>query len=518
MLGFCSFGRIGALGAVPPVVGAGAAISHTYGALSRNSEGAGIATTATGISSGDPNGHWTISNGRLYPSAAGDAADLDAGPYTLTLDGGGVIYSIFIESNAWDVATQAEWDVIANQSEAILKAKNIGLRNDTVISPGVTGAFGTPFRRMDFRAGGSGLTIKGRFGARGVWDDYCQIDKMERAECAGLTIDQLDTTPVAERKFHFVSRSAYPVDDIVFRNCRIRGKIADPNGDYSNSNDYPNKGIDLISGNAVDAGSFGSVSLIDCKIEWSANAVVLPISMPGAEFLCDGTEIAYFYDDAIKIGQAVGGVGVPVTLRNFFIHDPVGLATDSDNPHSDGIQLLGLTSAIGNWANILIENGMFLDGFSRGSMQAVFFNGLTSGSADSGYFFIAVVQNVLCLISGSGHAITISQAKDCLVERCTGVSFGASSTTKTPAITVGGDGSGGSTDDKTDGGGNVVRLSIADKISAPFATVTDCIEAGQNGTIIPYADLFDGPDFDPANDNEAQSAFNPLVNAGAYSN
>lgn len=54
--------------------------SLSYGALSRNQYGAGIPIIASSILSGDAGGHWEIEAGRLYPSPAGDAADLNAGP------------------------------------------------------------------------------------------------------------------------------------------------------------------------------------------------------------------------------------------------------------------------------------------------------------------------------------------------------------------------------------------------------------------------------------------------------
>lgn len=51
----------------------------------------GVPVTGSAVSSGDPQGHWAVSDGLLVPSTAGDAADLDAGPYSLTLDDGQVV-------------------------------------------------------------------------------------------------------------------------------------------------------------------------------------------------------------------------------------------------------------------------------------------------------------------------------------------------------------------------------------------------------------------------------------------
>jgi hypothetical protein len=46
----------------------------------------GVAVTGTSITSGDASGHWTITGGYLVPSATGDTADLNLGPYNLVFD------------------------------------------------------------------------------------------------------------------------------------------------------------------------------------------------------------------------------------------------------------------------------------------------------------------------------------------------------------------------------------------------------------------------------------------------
>ncbi len=48
----------------------------------------GVPVTGSSITSGDALGHWQVSGGMLSPTPAGDAADLNAGPYALTLDDG----------------------------------------------------------------------------------------------------------------------------------------------------------------------------------------------------------------------------------------------------------------------------------------------------------------------------------------------------------------------------------------------------------------------------------------------
>lgn len=65
------------------------ALSYVVGALI--TEGVEvIPTSATAITAGNGDGHWQILGGYITPTEAGDTADLDAGPYRLTLDDGSV--------------------------------------------------------------------------------------------------------------------------------------------------------------------------------------------------------------------------------------------------------------------------------------------------------------------------------------------------------------------------------------------------------------------------------------------
>jgi len=87
----------------------------TFGALT--AAGAGRIPLNGTIKSGDPLGHWQVKDGYLTPSPAGDAADLGAGPYRLSLSSGET-RTITIIADAYTVASDAEadalpWDAIA---------------------------------------------------------------------------------------------------------------------------------------------------------------------------------------------------------------------------------------------------------------------------------------------------------------------------------------------------------------------------------------------------------------------
>jgi len=480
----------------------------TIGALTRSQFGAGVAVSGSAIISGDAGDHWTIENGRLYPSAAGDAADLNAGPYNLELDDG-LTVRIAIEPDAWDITDQNEWNAIANQSEAALKGKTIALRNSATINLGITAAFGTPLRRVDLRnAENRPLTIKGRHGAPGEWANYCEIDKVQALRgTSGVTFSHLRTTPVAESKFAMIGESARPVEDIIIEDCWITGEPDDPNGDFSTSGNYANFNVDLVKTQGSAVGSIGNITIRDCLIEWGDSLINITCDRTGQESSIIGNECRFFYGDAIAVSIATSAP-VPTTITDNFVHSSVGLSSDSANPHVDAIRLLGNANAAVDWGNILIERNICLQGTSRGEMQCIFIDDMRTQAADSGHFFVATVRNNIVSVSTAPHGIWIVQAKDCLIEDNTVVSFGRASA-NAPSILIGPTSITG-----TSGGGNVVRRCIADSIGGDVMQSGN-FAAGLNGSQIDYAALFDGPTFAPANTDEAKAMLNPKVAAGA---
>lgn len=497
---------------VAPVVPAEVPVTpeHIYGALSRSQEGAGIATSATAIVSGDPSGHWQISNGRLYPSATGVSAGLNAGPYSLALNDSTQV-NITIEPDCWDVATQAEWDVIALQSAATLAGKTIALRNDSTLNLGITGASGTPFRRADFRNGATPLTIKGRFGDVGDWASYCEIDKVQSCRGArGLTFKHLKTTAAAESKFLFVGESANHCEDITIDDCWVSGQTADPNGDFSTSTNYPMFNIDLIATTGSIAGTVGNFTVKNCHLLWGDSIVNIGQFKAGASATITDNHVQYFYGDAL----AVAGVGTApptTTISRNFILDTVGLATDSANPHVDAIRLIANNGFTVDWTNITIEDNVIIQGTARGDMQAIFLDDMKTGAGDSGHFFTATIRNNLVAINFSVWGIGVLQAKNCVIDNNTVASWNQTSS-NAPGIIIG-----GTTGTLTNGGNNTVTDNIADGFGTAGGsdTYTNNFNAGLNGGTIAYSTLYDGPTYAPTTRAEAIALFNPKVAAGA---
>lgn len=486
-------------------------LSQTYGALSRAQEGAGINVgSATSITSGDPSGHWQISNGRLYPSSTGDTADMNAGPYELVFDNGEQL-TVTIEANTWDVATQAEWDVIAMQSAATLAGKKIALRNDSTLTLGITGATSTPFRRADFRDGSTPCTVKGRFGAAGAFADYCEVDKIQQLRGArGVKFTHLKFSAVAEDKIQLTGEAANLLEDITIDDCWISGVTADPNGDYSTSTNYPNLNDDMILSSSSAANSVGNLTITNNLIEWCHTAIAASANRDGATTTITGNEIRYFYEDAIKVPVATTGNNASAVVSDNFIHDPIGLPTDSAAQHPDALQLTGLPTVTNDWTGITIERNIILEGTSRGVMQGIFLDDMKTGAGDSGYFFSPTIRNNIVCTTGAAQGIWVGQAKNAVVDNNTVVSYGASNTL-TMSLLVG-----TGFVNATTGGGNATTDNIADDIlTVGGETATNNFDAGRAGADIAYSTLFDGPTFAPNTIAEAKALLNPKVAAGA---
>ena len=482
----------------------------SYGALSRAQEGAGIAVTGTSIDGGDESGHWQISNGRLYPTTAGDTADMSAGPYTLSLNNGELL-NITIEADTWDVATQAEWDVIANQASGTLAGKKIALRNDSALTLGITGAFSTPFRRVDLRDGSTPLTVKGRFGDVGSWDDYCEIDKVQQLRgTQGLRFQHRKTTAVAEGKITPTGESANLLEDITFDDMWVRGVAGDPNGDYSTSSNYPNLNDDMFTSSSSAANSVGNITISNCLIEWCHTAIAVNANRDGATTTITGNEVRYFYEDGIKVPVARSGNNSPATVSDNFIHDPVGLPTDSASQHPDALQFLSVNSVTVDWTNITVERNIILQGTSRGVMQGIFFDDMKTGAGDSGHFFTPTVRNNIVCTSGAAQGIWVGQAKNAVVDNNTVISYGEANTLDVSVLV--GDGFANA----TTGGGNSTTDNIADGLNVVVGeTSTGNQVAGRAGVTIAYDTLMDGPTFAPTTIAEVKALLNPTGTAGA---
>lgn len=472
--------------------GAPSAVVTTFGALTLAGAG-GIAVTGTAIASGDPSGHWAISGGFIAPSAAGDAANLSGGPYSLVLDNGQEV-SIFVESNCWDVRTSAEWTAVITQSAATLSGKKIAIRPGQMIMTGVDGS-AARLRRNDY----GGLEICCR--PVGVLAD---VDGFTLRGTRNVTFRRLRTDAAPATKFLMIGETANHLENIVIDDCHVRGAPGDPNGDYSISTNFPMNGIDLITTQGSAMLSVGNITVTNNLVEWCGTGIGLRVDKAGAQYVVGGNIVRYFYDDAIGLSMATGGaVPRPAAVTDNLLYANIGRSTDSANPHTDAIRFIGQIDATGDWPVVIDRNIIFV-GNSRGDghLQGVLASDFKTVSGDSGMFFTGqAIGNVI--ISDTTQALSIENAKDFFAANNTVVGSKTSGGLYTARISIGA----GSTYSTTSGT-HVLERNIAEAYDVGGApTLTDNLTVGKGGATIPFASLFDGPSWYPNSRAEALSWF-----------
>lgn len=465
----------------------------TFGALTFAAAG-GVPVTGTSISSGDPNGHFTVSGGLLTVSAAGDAANLSGGPYSLVFNDGSM-RTVNIAPNEWDVRTTAEWDTVIAQSAATLSGKKIAIRPGQTITTGVNGT-AARLRRNDY----GGLEI------------YCR-DTASMADFAGefylrgcrnVTFRRLRSQAVAGRKFYLLGEAANHLENITIDQCHIRGATADPNGDYSTSTNYPNFGIDLITTQGSANGSVGNVTITNNTVEWGATLVGIVVSKAGASVVVSGNLLRFFYDDAVGFGRfSAQSVNCPAVCNDNVIYGAVGKSTDSANPHTDGIRFIASSNQLSDWTISVNRNIVFVgDARGDGHLQGMLASDFKQSGVDSGYFFTGEAIGNL-IVTDMSNAFSVENAKNFVMVNNTVVGNKTSGGAFTAGLRVGS----GSTDSTTSGIHRIQRNLAETYTIGGTPTLTDNLTLGKGGATIPFADVFVGPSWYPTTRAEALAWF-----------
>jgi hypothetical protein len=462
-----------------------ATVETTFGNLTIAGHG-GVAVTGTTISSGDASGHWTITGGYIVPSAAGDTANLNLGPYALVLDNGQQV-NITIAANEWDVRQTSEWGTVIAQATATLSAKKIAIRPGATITTGVDGA-AARLRRADF----GGLEIYCR-----DTTTYADVDKFLLRGTRNVTFRRLRTTAVAEIKFNLTGEAANNLAGITIDQCHIRGATGDPNGNYAISTNYPNNGINLIRSSASNDNAVGNVTITNNLIEWSNSAIVLKVSNSAAAVgTITGNRIQYYYSDAITLsppGNATEtGYVVTYDVNDNVISNCVGLSTDSAAPHPDAIRFVATNAAKAD-CNINVYRNILFPGTARGGLgQGIFASDYKASGVDSGFFYVPKVIGNVVVTSGSTWPIQVENCKNGVALNNTVIQSDANVTGLIAQISLG-TGSNGTTS-----GTHRLERNIADTYNIGGSpTLTDNITSGNKGASLAYSGTFDGPTFEP---------------------
>ena len=460
-------------------------VTATFGNLTIAGHG-GVAVTGTTISSGDASGHWTITGGYVVPSAAGDTANLNLGPYALVLDNGQLV-NITIATNEWDVRQTSEWDTVITQSTATLSAKKIAIRPGATITTGVDGT-AARLRRADY----GGLEIYCR-----DTTTYADVTRFSLRGTRNVTFRRLRTDETVNSKFNIIGETANNAAGITIDQCHVRGAPGDPNGDYTTSTNYPMNGQNLIRTGSSNDNAVGNLTITNNLIEWSNTAIQFKVSQSAAATsTITGNRIRYYYSDAIT-GSPSGtatevGYDCVCTIADNVISDSVGKFTDSANPHPDAIRGVATNVATSDWTVNIYRNILF-PGTARGGLgQGIFLSDYKSGGIDSGFFYKATLIGNVVVTSSSTWPIQVENAKSSVAVNNTVLQSDANATGLTAQISLG-TGSNGTTS-----GTHRAERNIADSFNIGGSpTLTDNITSGIKGATLAYSGTFDGPTFEP---------------------
>lgn len=499
-------------------IGAGypTALFAPYGPATAAGTG-GIPVVATSIVSGNGAGHFALASGVITITSAGQTAGLSGSPYVLVFDNGNTLTITASAAGTYDVRTQAEWDTFKVQLTAASAAtwanKKVFFRPDSYRGNTsiVTGINGTAdiLKAGDF----GGFTIEGRTAAIDATvfpprraDDPCTIDKFYFRNTKNVTVRKLATTRVPETKVQLRGTTGDYVTNIWVDALHIGGIVADPQGDYSLSSNYPNIGNGtyyFIDTTGSNNNCVGGCKVTNNVLEWGNFGVNLCADRPGDGHMeVTGNFAHYMYADCFHISCGAGNQPHDIDFHDNIGMNPMGLGTDDagSGPHKDFCQYQGSSTQTVDFVIRAYRNRMIAGTARGGSMQGFFFAGLTSGSA----FVQADIVDFL-YVGGNQNAVAIYSAKNCNLENIQCVSK-ATAPTVVDNITI-------ELGTSFSSGTHTVSRCVADYFSFGSASVTQTnnVTLGHQGATIPYTTAFVGPDFTntPATVAAAMAMFAP---------
>lgn len=432
----------------------------------------GTITSAT-IQSGNESGHWQIAaDGTLTPTAAGDTANLNEGPYTLNVRlNGGEDYA------ALTITTENNTYSVSNMTEALAAASAINTASDGARTIKLrTGSYGQNANFMKDRAYENRVTITPHSGATATFSNI-DITNTDNVTLDGLTFYRASSSMLSVR-----GGSA----EIIIENNTFSGPDIDPTGDYSAQQPTLTIGITKDGTTPPHNLTIRNNTLHDIvyPIGWS------PMGATG--FLTiTGNYIYDFYEDGIKINYPAGNA--TTTIADNVLIGAIGNSADVDSPHIDYIQAVGVGDR--DWTGLEILRNIIVNTYSRATAQGIFIDDMTGGYHFNG---IKVNGNLVINTGGATTGIRVRQAEDAEIYGNTIVSqllFAAAG----PGIVIG--------DDIT-AGTHLVRNNVADVISIAGTTISENNQvAGIGGATIAYSTLFAGSTFSPTTRAAALSEF-----------
>lgn len=453
-------------------------VAVSFGALTREDAGA-VPVSGSSIVGGDPSGHFKIVNGSLVPTAIGDAADLNQGPYSLELNDGST-YLVSIVPNEYSAYTLDEVDTAGNLTAG---GYTIRLRNRLMTNP-------VGLRLFRSKTYTTPITVTAEDGGGVVGG--CSFEQVTNCTFTGLTFEAIEGTVRL-----FTARGLNSGVNIVSNT--FRGNYRDPLGDYSGG--YTNaecfRCVSGLGGNGL-GGSF-SQNLV----EHVAAGPSITVGSSEATTI-ELNEIRYSYEDSMQVSIGNLGHSAVKTIQKNVLYFPVALGGDAGNPHTDMIQFLGGGAATDRITNFTVENnvGFVNQNISRGSFQ-----GLTSFDHPS-IFDAPQINGNFISTPRHFHNIRVHRIDGGSISDNTAVMF---DDTVDQANTARISASAATGDDPT-AVGPIMHNNISGGLSG-FTTDTGSVTATPATN---YASVFEGPDFSaPTDYADFISKFTSKIAAGA---
>lgn len=309
---------------------------------------------------------WSVSGGRLIRSST--PATSDGAVLRCTTSLGVIDVTISATANTYSVATDAQLVDVFAIATATVAGKTIKLRPGNYNGPGSAGV------EITFKSYGSVVTLTSH-------------NTSKRAYLTnGITITTSTNVTVSNLNIYRTSANNIviftligPCDNIIIDNNAIYGTdTVNVTGDYS-AGWYTNFfGIAMsdAAGDPIDV-------TITNNVVHSVN-LAISTGTTGALVVSGNTIYSYY-----QIGLHIGGVPTSTTLNDNIIYHPFSLPSDTGNPHSDAIILLGGSF---NWSNIEIKRNRIWRGNTRGASQGIFLANLTAGY----YYTCNISNNFVC--------------------------------------------------------------------------------------------------------------------------
>lgn len=349
------------------------------------------------IEQGDPLGHWQASGGQLCVSTAGDAADLSAGAYALTI--GGQLVTVAVDPDAYDVTTQAEYDVALPLAAATPpNGKTIFLAPGLFFDPRMgfdNAAFEKIFSTTPFRLVSRDMSKKATHTA------------LIQIRGQGLHFVGLKRSAMNAPAYKFEDGdSTHLTSDIVIDQWEAYGVETDIHTLYASDEEFGNTADLFVKAGAPgNVTNYQNITISNGKARFFSRGIVL--APKGVNYF-DNNDLSAYWGQAINVSRPSGTNPLTVYVRGNIIHHPIGRADSGgpgNGPHVDAILIsLSKTSQAGITA--YVDDNLIFHGGSAGDFIGINLRDGVQAAVDSGQFFTGS-SNRNIVAGGSGSELLL---------------------------------------------------------------------------------------------------------------